>query len=203
MRAVSVHTQEVVWERSFPGSWVHRVTTIAYSHEHQAVLVAQGKTLPYGSSVGREGTVVLVNPENGSLVQTVSLTMEPPEDILASGHVVYLCHRNNRATHDQVTLFSSRSHFSTTEPEVTQSSPPQVSTIHHYWFYLSLNIDLVQISLYIESSIVLLSWQTFTCLHLGSLVPLFWISGDVYAGLHRQSGFCLIRIVGWQFKMMA
>ena len=29
---------------------------------------------------------------------------------------------------------------------------------------------------------------------LGSLVPLFWISGDVSSGFQSQSGFCLIRI---------
>ena len=28
---------------------------------------------------------------------------------------------------------------------------------------------------------------------LGSLVPLFWISGDVSSGFQSQSGFCLIR----------
>ena len=31
------------------------------------------------------------------------------------------------------------------------------------------------------------------CPFLGSLVPLFWISGDVSSGFQSQSGFCLIR----------
>ena len=31
-----------------------------------------------------------------------------------------------------------------------------------------------------------------TCLILGPLVPLFWISGDVSSGFQSQSGFCLI-----------
>ena len=30
---------------------------------------------------------------------------------------------------------------------------------------------------------------------LGPLVPLFWISGDVFAGFQRQSGFCLIHFL--------
>ena len=31
-----------------------------------------------------------------------------------------------------------------------------------------------------------------TCPFLGSLLPLFWISGDVSSGFQSQSGFCLI-----------
>ena len=38
----------------------------------------------------------------------------------------------------------------------------------------------------------LIFWRTHV-LFLGSLVPLFWISGDVSSGFQSQSGFCLIR----------
>ena len=39
-------------------------------------------------------------------------------------------------------------------------------------------------------------WRThsFTCPILGPLVPLFWISGDVFSGFQSQSSFCLISI---------
>ena len=36
--------------------------------------------------------------------------------------------------------------------------------------------------------------DTFTCPILGPLVPLFWISGDVFSGFQSQSGFFLIHI---------
>ena len=37
--------------------------------------------------------------------------------------------------------------------------------------------------------------DSFKCPILGSLVPLFWISGDVSSGFQSQSGFYFIRIV--------
>ena len=42
----------------------------------------------------------------------------------------------------------------------------------------------------------LLKFLADTCPFWGPLVPLFWISGDVFSGFQSQSGFCLIRF--WQ-----
>ena len=78
-------------------------------------------------------------------------------------------------------LFSHLNHLLTTgEQKGTRQAEVYGGVIYQtFLFFLFFNVFLS---------------DTFTCPILGTLVPLFWISGDVFSGFQSQSRFCLIHI---------
>ena len=116
LRAVSVYTNEVMWECCWRSQtmWCN-LQSISYSTEHQKILVTNGRP--------REGCVFVLDPRNGSILQTITLGgIEHTKELQISGNYLVVWHHDTMATNYQVSFLSVKSTSPASPPTLPGSS---------------------------------------------------------------------------------
>ena len=103
IRAVSVYTDEVMWESCWRSPTVsYIVESISYSRVDQKILVSDGER--------RQGRVFILDPRDGSLLQTITLEgIEHTKELQISGNYLVVWHHDTMATNYQVSYLSVKS----------------------------------------------------------------------------------------------